>query len=243
MEKPPTEPEPKEDAPGFGESQTVHFSLADAGFIKSQVPHFHPSVLVIGGLTPAAPQLNPPDPEPKMKGVEGGFGAVNDGAADGFSAPGFGVSHTAHFSVADPGFIKSQAPHFQSSAFAAGGFNPAAPQLNPPDPELVVVVAIVASENGGVVVGLGVEGEETPDFGVLHTVHFSVAEAGFIKSQVPHFHWPSCFWTGFKLTAPQSNPPFVIGAVVVLMEEGAKVANVGVEVGRVVVLVLGPALL
>ena len=229
MEKPP-EPEPEEDAPGFGESQTVHFSLADAGFIKSQVPHFHPSVFVVGGLTPAAPQLNPPEPEPKAKGVEGGFGGENDGAADDFSAPGFGVSHTMHFSAADPGFIKSQVPHFQPSAFVVGGFNPAAPQLNPPDPELVEVV----------VEGLGVEDEEAPGLGASQTVHFSTADAGFIKSQVPHFHPPSCFGGGFKLAAPQSNPPFVVGAVVVV-EEAEKVVNVGVEVGRA--LVLGPALL
>jgi len=244
IEKPPPEPEPEEDAPGFGESQTVHFSLADAGFIKSQVPHFHPSVFVVGGLTPAAPQLNPPEPDPKTKGVEGGFGAENDRAAVGFSAPGFGVSHTVHFSVADPGFIKSQIPHFHPSAFVDGGFMPAAPQLNPPDPEFVLAaVAGVVPGEGRVVAGFGVEDEETPGFGVSHTVHFSAAEAGFIKSQVPHFHSPSCFWEGFKPTAPQLNPPFVVGAVVVVVEEVEKVVNVRVEVGRVVVLVLGPALL
>jgi len=246
MEKPPPEPEPEEDAPGLGESQTVHFSLADAGFIKLQVPHFHPSVFVVGGLNPAAPQLNPPEPEPKTKGVEGGFGAENDRAGDGFSAPGFGVSHTVHFSVADPGFIKSQVSHFQPSVFVVGGFNPAAPQLNPPDPEFVVVVAavvVVAPKKGEVEAGLGVEDEETPGLGESHTVHFSAAEAGFIKSQVPHFHSPSCFWRGFKPTAPQLNPPFVVGAVVAVVEAAENVVNVGLEAGRVVVLVLGPALL
>ena len=237
IEKPPAL-EPEEDAPGFGESQTMHFSLADAGFIKSQVPHFHPSVFVVGGLTPAAPQLNPPEPEPKTKGVEGGFGAENDGAVGGFSAPGFGVSHTMHFSVADPGFIKSQVPHFQPSAFVVGGFSPAPPQLNPPGPELVVVVAVAVV----VVEGLGVEDEGAPGLGASHTVHFSVADAGFDKSQVPHFHSPSCFGRGFIPTAPQLNPPFVVGAVPVV-EEAEKVVNVVVGAGRVKALVLGPALL
>ena len=102
-----------------------------------------------------------------------------------------------------------------------------------------MVVAEV-SKNGGVVAGLGIE-DETPDFGESHTVHFSAAEAGFIRSQVPHFHSPSCFSRGFKPTAPQLNPPFVVGAVVVFMEE-AEVVKVGVEAGGVVVLVLGPAL-
>jgi len=231
IEKPPPEPEPESDAPGFGDSQIVHFSLADAGFIKSQVPHFHSSVCVVGGLTPAAPQLNPPESEPKTRGVEGGFGAENDGVADRLSAPGFGVSHTVHLSVANPGFIKSQVPHFQPSVLAVGGFIPAAPQLNPPDPKLAVVAAaaVVVPKEGGLV-----EDEESPGLGVSHTVHFSVADVGFIKSHVPHFHSPSCFGTGFKLTAPQLNPPFVIGAAV---------AGRVVNVGRVVVLVLGPALL
>ena len=243
MEKPPPEPEPEEDAPGFGESQTVHFSLADAGFIKSQVPHFHPSVFVVGGLTPAAPQLNAPEPEPKTRGVEGGFGADNDGAA-GFSAPGFGVSHTVHFSAADPGFIKSQVSHFQPSVFVVGGFNPAAPQLNPPDPESVgAAVGVGIPQKDGVVAGLGAGDAGTPCLEESHTVHFSAAEAGFIKSQVPHFHSPSCFWSGFKPTAPQSNPPFVVGTVVVVAEVAEKVVNVGADVGRVVVPVLGPALL
>jgi len=243
MEKPPPAPEPDEDVPGLGESQTAHFSLADAEFIKSQVPHFHSSVFVVGGLIPAAPQLNPPEPGPKTKGVEGGFGADTDRVADDFSAPGFGISHTVHFSVADAGFIKSQVPHFQFSVFVVGGLNPAAPQLNPPDPELVMVVAVVVPRNGGDVVGLGVEDEEIPDLGVSHTVHFWAAEAGFTKSQVPHFHSLSCFLEVFKPAAPQLNPPFVGGAVVLFVEEVEKVANVGVEVGRVVVLVLGPALL
>lgn len=262
IEKVTPEPEPEEVAPGFGASQTVHFSLADAGFIKSQVPHFHPSVFVMGGLNPAAPQLNPPEPvevvvvevppDPHTKGVEGGFGRENDGAAGGFSAPGFDASQTVHFSVADAGFIKSQVPHFQPPAFDAGGFSPAAPQLNTPESEVVeveagaTVVVELAPKEKGVEGGLGMENEgeavalATPGLGVSHTVHFSVAEAGFIKSQVPHFHPLSCFG-GSKPAAPQSNPPFVVGGVaVVVVEVGG--ANVGVAVGKAVV-VLEPALL
>jgi hypothetical protein len=234
IEKPFPEPGPEEDVPGLGVSHTVHFSLADAGFIRSHAPQVHPFVLVVGGFNPAAPQLNPPEPElvevvvvvvvgvlpePKRRGVEGGFGMENDGVEERFSTPGFGVSHTVHFSLADAGFMRSQVSHFQPSVSVIGGFNWAAPQLNPPKVEPVVVVA-------------------TPGLGVSHTVHFSVAEVGFIRSQVPHFHPSSCFSGSFKPAAPQLNPPLV-EAEVVVEEPGAWL---DVEVGRAVVLVLGPAL-
>lgn len=164
IEKTFPELEPEDDTPGLGASQTVHFSLADAGFIRLQVPHFHPSVVVVGGINPAAPQLNPPGPEiaevvvevlpgPKTRGAEGGFGMENDGVADVFSAPGFGVSHTVHFSVADARFIKSQVPHFHPSSCFEGGFKPAAPQLNPP-----FVVGAVFVEGLGKTVNVEVAG-------------------------------------------------------------------------------------
>jgi len=205
----------EEGAPGFGASQTTHFSFADAVFIKSHVPHFHPSVFVVGGFNPAAPQSKPPELEfvgaavfveevllgAKTKGVEGGFGITNDGVVEGLSAPGFGASQTVHFSVADSGFIKSHVAHFQPPIFV-GGFNPAEFQLNPPELELAVDVVVVASVVGpnenGVGGGLGIRKEDergfaAPGLGTSHTVHFSVAEAGFIKSQVPHFHPSSGF--------------------------------------------------
>ena len=240
MEKVIPEPEPEEVVPGFGVSQIVHFSLADAGFIRSQVPHFHPSVFAVGSFNPAAPQLNPPEPEPA------------DGEEEGFSAPGFGASQTVHFSVADVGFTKSQVPHFQPQAFDVGGFNPAASQLNPAELEVVeveaaatVVVGLVPKEKG-VEGGLGMENEggaaglAAPGLEASHMVHFSVAEAGFIKSQVPHFHPLSCFG-GFKPVAPQLNPPFAVGGVVVVVVEAGG-ANVGVNVGRVATVVLELAL-
>lgn len=87
--------------------------------------------------------------------------------------------------------------------FVVGGLNPAAPQSNPPELELVaatvVVVVELVSNVTGMEGGLGIEKEEeatglaAPGLWVSHTVHFSVAEAGFIKSQTPHFHPPSCF--------------------------------------------------
>ena len=260
------EPEPEEDAPGLGASQIRHFSLADAGFIKSQVPHFHSSVFV-ASFNPAAPQLNPLEPEPvevvvvavvevlpgpHVRGVEGGFGIENDGAAGDFSAPGFGASHTVHFSVADAGFIKSQVPHFQPSVSVLGGLNPAAPQSNPPELELTVAVEATVSavvdlvpKKSGVEGGLGMESEEdatglaAPGLGVSHTAHFSVAEAGFIKSQILHFHPSSCFGGGFKPAAPQLNPSFVVRGMAVVEE----VEGVNAGVGRVVLLVLEPVLL
>lgn len=262
MEKVFPESELEEVTPGLGVSQTVHFSLADAGFIKSQAPHFHPSVLAIGGFNPAAPQLNPPEPEPvevvvvgvlpepKTRGVEGGLGMENDGAVVDFSAPGFGVSHTVHFSVADVGFTKSQVPHLQPSASVVGGFNPAAPQLNPPEPVLEVplvatVVVELVPKKSGVEGGFGIEKEgvtglATPGLGVSHTVHFSAAEAGFIKSQVPHFHPSSCLEGGFIPARSQLNPPFIAGEGVVVeeVERGLRV-----EAGRVLVLLPEPVLL
>lgn len=261
IEKVFPEPELEEDVPGLGASQTVHFSLANAGFIRSQDPHFHPSVLVVGGFNPAASQLNPPGPEPvevvvvvealpepHTGGVGGGFGMENDGATEDFPAPGFGVSHTAHFSVADAGFIKSQVPHFQPSVLVLGGCNPAALQSNPPELELVVavdtaafVVVELVPKGREVEGGLGIENEGdttgpvAPGLGASQTVHFSAAVAGFIKSQVPHFH-PSCFGGGFKPAVTQLNPPFVVGGTVIAGEVNA-------EAGRVVALVLVPALL
>ena len=238
---------PEEDEPGLEASQIVHFSLADAGFIKSQVPHFHSSVFDEGGFNPVAPQSNPFEPElvgvvvavvlaePKTKGVEGGFDIENDGTAEEFSPPGFGASHTVHFSVADAGFIKAHVPHTQPSVFV-GGFNPAAPQSNPPELELVEeVVAVVsvvvelAPNKNGVEKGLDTEKEvargfEAPDLGASHTIHFSIADAEFIKLQTPHFH-PSCFG-GFKPAATQSNPALVVGGVVVEFETGKMVGLV-----------------
>jgi len=156
IEKVFPELEPDEEAPGLGVSQTVHFSLADAGFIKSQVPHFQSLVLAAGSFSPAASQLNPPELElvvaaaaivsvvvelvPKKSGVEGGLGIENEGDATGLAAPGLGVSHTVHFSVAEVGFIKSQVPHFHPSSCLGRGFKPAAPQLNPPFVVGIVVV-------------------------------------------------------------------------------------------------------
>ena len=258
IEKTLPELELEEEAPGLGASQTVHFSLADAGFFKSQVPHFHSSVFaVVVGFNPAALQLNPPElvevvvvkvaPEPKTGGAGGGFGMESDVAVvEGFSAPGFGASHTVHFSVADAGFTKPQVSQFQPSVF--GGFNPAAPQLNPPELEFMAVVAAVvavvvelAPKERGVEGGLGIEREEdatgfaAPGLEVSHTVHFSVAEAGFIRSQVPHFHPSSCFKGGFKPAAPQLNPPLVAGAGAVVGEVG-RGGNVEVKVKSALVL-------
>lgn len=258
IEKTLLEPEarPEDDAPGLGASQTVQLFFADPGFIKSQVLHFHSSASAVGGLNPAALQSNPPElvvvggilatvgvlPEPRIKGEEDGLGAGNGGVAEDFSAPGFGVSHTVHFSVADGGFDKSHVPHFQLPVFV-GGFNPAALQSNPPEPvpvaEVVVVVSAVArlepktdrAEGGLGMAKEGGVGFVAPGLRESHTVHFSDAEAGFIRSQVPHFH-PSSRFGGFSPAALQSNPPFAAGGVIV-----------EVEAGKMVELALGPVLL
>ena len=247
---------PEEGAPGFGASQIVHFSLADVGFIKQQVPHFHSSGFDIGGFNPIAPQSNPLElesggvavvvvavealSEPKRKGVEGGFDIGKVGAAGDPSAPGFGVSHTVHFSVADAGFGKIHVPHVRPSVFV-GGFTTAALQSNPPELGLEEEVAAIgfvgvelAPKKSGAEGGLGTEKEDAmgltaPGLGASHTAHFSVAEVAFIKSQVPHFHPSTCFG-GLKPAAAQSNPAFV-GVVV------------EPETGRAVRLVLEPALL
>jgi len=208
------EPDPEEDVPGLGTSQTVHFSLAEAGFSRSQVPHLQPSVFVVGGFIPAASQLNPPEPvfvevvvveippEPKTGGVEGGFGIENDGVVVDFPPPDVGESHIVHLSAAEEGIIEPQVPHLQPSVFVVGGLNPAAPQSNPPELELVAATVVVVVELvpnvTGMEGGLGIEKEEAtglaaPGLWVSHTVHFSVAEAGFTKSQTPHFHPSSCF--------------------------------------------------
>ena len=240
----------EEGMPGLGASQTAHFSLADAVFTKSQVPHFHSVGFVAGGFIPAAPQSNPCEPEfvgavgaavvvvsaevlpePKINGVEGGFGIEGNDEADGFSAPpGFGASHTAHFSVIDAGFIKSQVSHFQP--LGVGGFNPAAPQLNPRELVLVVVGVVIVSgveEPAPTIKGVE-EGFAAPGLGESQTAHFSVAELWFVKSQVPHFHPPSRL-EGFKPAASQSNPLVVVEGTAIVF-----------EVGKMVGLVLEPVL-
>ena len=104
-------------------------------------------------------------------------------------APGLGVSHTEHLSVADAGFIRSQAPQVHQFVYVVGAFNPAAPQLNLPEPELVEVVGggggvLPEPKRGGVEGGFGMENSgaaerfSTPGFGVSHTVHFSLTDAG-----------------------------------------------------------------
>ena len=173
--------------PGLGTSQTVHFSVALAGFVRSQVVRFHPPCSE-GGFIPAAPQLNPPPvplpvvegvrPDPELLGVDphpATLDAPNEnpdevvdvegvgldvpnrsGPGGGTSiekrfprpepeevAPCLGVSHTVHFSVADPGLVRPQVPQFHTFAFVVGGFTPAAPQLNPPELELVEVVVVI----------------------------------------------------------------------------------------------------
>lgn len=81
-------------------------------------PHVQPTPDgFVGGLIPAAAQLNPED-------------ACSD-LALAFAA-GFGASQTVHFSVALAGFESMHCEHDQVSPAAfAGGFIPAAAQLKP----------------------------------------------------------------------------------------------------------------
>lgn len=77
-----------------------------------QVGHFHPTV---GGFTPAAAQLNPPEVEEVEDGVEG-------------FAAGLGSSQERHL-VAVPGLLIIHTEQLQPAP--VGGFNPAADQSNP----------------------------------------------------------------------------------------------------------------
>lgn len=159
--------------------------------------------------------------------MEGGFGIENGGVVDSFSAPGFGASHTAHFSVADAEFIKPQVAQVQPPPFIVGGFSPAALQLNPPELELVKgsvgAVAELAPNMNGVAGDFGIDKEggtglEAPGLGASHAAH-PFTEGTFIKSQTPHFH-PFSRFGGFKPAAPQSNPPFVAEMATVEFEVG-----------------------
>jgi len=155
----------------LGVSQTVHFSLAFAGFIKSQVLHLHPS-LSEGRLSPAAPQSNPPVPLLVVEGT-----AVKLGL----------------------------------NANPAGS---EAPKDNPDEAVEVVGVELDVSNRSGPDGGVGIERlfpelepeEEAPGLEASQTVHFSLADAGFIKSQVPHFHPSVCVVGSLNPAAPQSNP-------------------------------------
>jgi len=99
----------------LGASQTVHFSVALAGFFSAHVEHVHSSAAGFGGgFMPAAAQLN-----------------AGTGEA-GFGLPGRGASQTVHFSVALAGLLSEQSGHVHvSPAGFAGGFSPAAVQLKP----------------------------------------------------------------------------------------------------------------
>jgi hypothetical protein len=106
-----------------------------------------------------------------------------------------GTLAPSDFSVADDGFIRSQAPQVHPFMFVIGGFNPAAHQLNPPEPELVEVVVVVVvgvlpePKRGGAEGGFGMENDgvaersSAPGFGVSHTMHFSLADAGFVTNK------------------------------------------------------------
>ena len=139
---------------GLGTSQTVHFSIALAGFVRSQVVHIHPPRSE-DGFIPAAPQSNPP-PAPLL---------VVEGAGP------------------DPGKL---------------GVNPDPAIFDVPNGNLDEVVDVDEVEldvpNGsGPEGGVGVERtfleskpkEDAPGLGISHTVHFSMADARFIRSQSP----------------------------------------------------------
>ena len=114
---------------------------------------------------------------------------------------------------------RSQVLHFQPSVSVVGSFNWAAPQLNPPTVEPMVLVA-------------------APGLGVSHTLHFTNRE----------FNWgaaglkpPPKQEDGWRCgTCDLMNPASVIEEAEVVVEGPG--AWLVVEVGRVVVLVLGPAL-
>jgi hypothetical protein len=118
-----------------------------------------------------------------------------------------GMSHMAHFSIGDTGFIRLQAPQLHPFVFVIGGFNPTTPQLNPPESKLVeviVVVVVVVAVIIGVLPepktrvegGFGMENNEVverfsaPGFCALHTVHFSLADTGLGEQWYWSWDWP-----------------------------------------------------
>lgn len=92
------------------ESQTSHFSVADAGFEHMQVEHVQLAPFVDGAFIPAAAQLK-----------------VAGGAAG--AALGRGASHTVHLSLAESGWESMHVEHVQSfPEEGAGALSPAADQ-------------------------------------------------------------------------------------------------------------------
>ena len=160
---------------GLGTSQTVHFSVALAGFIRLQVIHFHPPSSE-GGFIPATPQLNPPPIPLLAEGVgpdPGKLGVNPDPTI-------FDVPNENPDEVVDADELELDVPNRKSPEGGAGREKP----LPEPGPE-----------------------ENVPGLGVSHTVHFSVADAGFIRSHAPQVH-PFVFVVGgFSPAAPQLNPP------------------------------------
>lgn len=156
--------------PGRGASQTVHLSVAEAGFCSEHMEHVHLSADPDGFAIPAAAQL-----KPVVAGAEG--------------LPGRGASQIVHFSVALAGFCNEHIEHVHLSPASPGFFIPAAAQSKP----------------------FAADAAALPGLGASHTVHFSVALAGFWRAHVEHVHL-SAASAGFCMPAADQSKPFAVGA-------------------------------
>ena len=175
----------------------MHFSFALSGFIKAHVPHVHPP-LFEGGFSPAALQLNPPPVPLLVIAVVAVvvFGSVEPDPVKLNAGPaGLGPPNENADGVVEVDDVELDEPNGNGPEGVVGVEKP-------------FFEPALASE------------EDTPGLEVLQTVHFSLADAGFIRSQVPHFHPSPCFG-GFKPAAPQLNPPLAVGRVVRLVLEPA----------------------
>jgi hypothetical protein len=177
--------EKKENIPPYalGSSQATHFALVTS-LSRLQTLQVHVPGALLGALSPAAPQLNPPDRF---------VGAVPPEA-------GRGSSQETHFVFA--GSLSTiQTPHFHVPGAFVGALSPAADQLKPSvgtaafeDPDIaagaVVVVPFVAADSGR---------------GSSHALHLVLADLLLII-QTGHFHESAAFIGAFIPAASQLKP-------------------------------------
>lgn len=153
-----------------------------------QALQLHVPGALVGGLSPAAPQLNPPD---------GSVGAAPPVAG---AEAGRGSSQETHFAFAGSLSTK-QTWHFHVPGAFVGALSPAADQLKLPigangfkDPDIaggaVVVVPFVAADSGR---------------GSSHAPHVVLAESLLII-QTGHFHESAAFIGAFIPAASQLKP-------------------------------------
>jgi len=190
---------------GRGSSQEAHFVLV-ASLSTMQTLQAHVPGAFVSTLSPAAPQLNPPD------GTTGGLGSA-DPAVEAGAESGRGSSQEAHL-VLVPSLSTMQTLHDHVPGAFVGTLSPATVQLKPP------VNAAGLGGSGTIEATVDVPFEAASGRGSSHETHLVLA-ASLLTMHTPHVHEPAAFTEGFTPAASQLKPV-----------EADFAPNVNVNVGR-----------